>query len=82
VTNTSRYSHRISLMKCWKLVGALVRPKGITRDSNKLYWVLNAIFHSSPSTILTRLYAPWISSLVKYLALCRHTSVSCSSGRG
>jgi hypothetical protein len=80
--NTSRYSHNTWLMKYWKLAGVLVRPNGMTNDSNKLYCVLNTVFHSSPSAILTRLYTPWILSLVKYLAFCRHRSVSCSSGRG
>lgn len=38
----------------WKTVGALVRPKGITRYSYCSLGVLNSVFYSSPSLKHTR----------------------------
>jgi hypothetical protein len=51
----SRLGQRVSLINCWKLARALVRPKGITNNSNNPYLILNTVFYSSPLAILTRL---------------------------
>src|SRR5436853_1688830 len=78
----SRYGDRVSLMYAWKVAGALVKLKGITRLSNSPYQVLKAVFHSLPSAIRIILYAPLMSSLVKYFALLSCIRVSWINGRG
>ncbi|KIJ10925.1 hypothetical protein PAXINDRAFT_36638, partial [Paxillus involutus ATCC 200175] len=48
----------------WNVAGELVRPKNITRGSNRPRLVRKAAFHSSPSLIRTLLYPQRTSSLV------------------
>jgi hypothetical protein len=69
-------------MKRWKSAGAFVRPKAMTRDSKRPYRVRNAVFHSSPSAMRIRLYAPRTSNLVNYLAFDSLIKVSRIRGRG
>ncbi|KIJ08059.1 hypothetical protein PAXINDRAFT_41482, partial [Paxillus involutus ATCC 200175] len=57
-------SWNISFIKFWKVAGELVRPKNMTRGSNKPRFVRNAAFHSSPSLIRTLLYPQRTSNLV------------------
>ena len=63
-TKLSKYSRRTLLIKAQKVVGTFISPKGITVYSNRLYLVRNAIFYSSPSFILIRLYTPLRLTLV------------------
>ena len=49
----SDMSWKMSFMKCWNVAGALVRPIGMTRNSNDLYHVRKAVFHSWPAAIQT-----------------------------
>ena len=46
MTNRSAMSRNMSFMKCWKVAGMLVNPKGMTRYSKDPYWVWKAVFHS------------------------------------
>jgi hypothetical protein len=69
-------------MYAWNVVGALVRPKGITIYSNRLYLVLNAVFYSSPSLIRNLWYASRRSSLLNTLAYPNLLSSSLISVRG
>ena len=62
-------------MYAWNEAGALQRPKGITKYSKSPYLVVKAVFHSSPSLILSLLNADIISGWVKYLALESWASV-------
>lgn len=66
MTNFYNKSLSTSLIMCWITLGAEVSPYGITLC---LEVVLKAVFHSSPSRILTRLYALCKSSFVIYLSL-------------
>ena len=65
----------------WKLAGALVSPKGITRYSESPRFARKAVFHSSPSAIRIRLYAPFRSSVVKIWAPCGLSRSSEINGR-
>jgi hypothetical protein len=49
----------------WKVAGLLVRPKYMTRGSNRPLLVQNAAFHSSSWQMRTLLYPQQTSSLVK-----------------
>lgn len=76
-TNTNKkflkYSEKISFIKDWKEAEALTRPKGTTRNPNKLWLVLKAILWicARPTLIwwypdlksnLEKIVAPWSSS--------------------
>jgi hypothetical protein len=50
-TNLSKYSRKISFMRVIKVAGALVRPKGRTRNSKCPYLVLKAVLGISSSLI-------------------------------
>ena len=41
--------------KILEICRVLLRPKSMTKDSNSPYHVRKAVFHSSPSAILTKL---------------------------
>jgi hypothetical protein len=45
--NFHRYDWNTSFIKAWKVLGALVRPKGTTKNSKWSWWVRNAIFSMS-----------------------------------
>jgi hypothetical protein len=49
-------SWKISFIIIWKVAGLLVRPKYMTRGSNKPLLVWNMAFHSLPSQMRTLLY--------------------------
>ena len=70
------------LIKCQKLAGALVSPKGITRVSNRLYRVRKAVFYSSPAATQIRLQVSRMSRVVQYQAFDSQSSVSRIRGRG
>jgi hypothetical protein len=78
----SKQSDKTSFIRCWKDAGALQRPKGITQYSKCPYLVWKAVFHSSPSAIHIRLYAPLRSIFVKYLAVWNWSNNSLIKGRG
>lgn len=65
----------------WKTAGAFVKPKGITSYSKCLRCVLKAVFHSSPSHILSRWQVLWRSSLVKMMASCNSLKEEVSNGK-
>ena len=44
-------SQKISFIIVWKVVGLLVIPKNIIKDSNNLQLVWNMAFYSSPGLI-------------------------------
>ena len=46
---------RISFIIIWNVVGKFVIPRNITVGSKNLTWVVNILFHSSSSLILTLL---------------------------
>jgi len=58
---------------CRNVTGLLVRPKNMTRGSNRPWFIRKATVHSSPSLILMLLYPHWMSSLVKYFTLALDT---------
>src|SRR5882724_8964012 len=64
------------------VTGLLVRPKNITRGSNRPQFVQKATFHLSPSLILTLLYPHQMSSLVKCFALAPDTILRMLGIRG
>ena len=68
IKQISKRSQNISFAMCWKSVGTLVRPNGITVYSKCLYRVQKVVFHSSPGRIRTRLYVPHKSIFVKNFA--------------
>ena len=59
----------------------LPNPNGIIKYSQCPVGVLKAVFHSSPSRILTRWYAFLRSSFVKMVAPCRSSKAVVISGR-
>src|SRR5215831_9403477 len=65
-----------------KVLGALVRPKGITNHSYKPNLVLKAVFHSSPSLILIWWYPLLRSIFVKITAPCNSSNISSRRGIG
>ena len=52
-TNLSKYGWKILFMRVQNVAGALVSPKGITKNSYEPYLVTHVVFGSSPSAILT-----------------------------
>ena len=48
-TNTHflKNGFKTEFMRLWKVLGAFVKPKGITRNSKWPSWVLNAVFSIS-----------------------------------
>src|SRR5467141_1004857 len=75
-------SRKMSLIIVQNVAELLVRPKNMTRGSNRPRFVRKAAFHSSPSLILTLLYPHQTSSLVKYFALALDTMLRMSGIRG
>jgi hypothetical protein len=71
MTPSAIRSWNISFIIIWNVAGLLVRPKYMTRGSNKPLLVQNVAFHLSPSQMQTLLYSQWTSSLVK-----EHASLS------
>ena len=66
---SSKYSLSTLLIIAWNIASVLVSLNSITKYSKCLYFKLKAIFYSSPSLILIRLYALFRSITVNYLAL-------------
>jgi hypothetical protein len=64
------------------VAGALVSPKGITRDLNRLSFMRKAVRYSSPFLIYMLLKAVTILILEKYFIPFRAFSVSRVRGRG
>jgi hypothetical protein len=69
-------------MNLWKVVGAPVRLKGITRDSNSLKQVRNAVSFLCPSFIRTLLNVEIMSILEKNFMPSKLFRVSLISGSG
>ena len=69
-------SPRMLFIIAWKVAGALEKPKYMTVASNRPRFVMNAVFHSSPSRMRTLLYPQRTLNLVKTVAL---TSLSITS---
>jgi hypothetical protein len=69
-TITNMFKHLLSILfiSLIHIASTLVSLKGITSISKCLYLILNAVFYSSPSLILIKLYALCKSSLVKIFA--------------
>src|SRR5467141_2689260 len=82
MTPASMSSQKMSFIIIWNVAGLLVRPKNMTRGSNRPWFIQKATFHSSPSLILTLLYPHQTSSLVKYFALAPDTVLRMSGIRG
>src|SRR5467141_1305052 len=81
-TPSSMSSRKMSFITVWNVAGLLVRPKNMTRGSNRPQFVRKAAFHSSPSLILTLLYPHRTSNLVKYFTLAPDTVLRMSGIRG
>lgn len=52
-TNRSKYGWNSLFMRVQKVAGALVRPKGMTKNSNAPYRVTHVVFGSLPSAMRT-----------------------------
>ncbi len=69
-------------MKDWKVAGALVSPKGMTRHSYKPQRVRNAVAWMESGCMRMRLKAPRRSRRVKRRAWRSRSNVSMIRGRG
>jgi len=69
-------------MRVQNVAGALVKPKGITKNSNAPYLVTQVVFASSPSAMRTCQYPDRRSSFEKYFALPNWSNKSAMSGMG
>jgi len=69
-------------MSRWKVAGALVSPKGITLNSYKPSFVINAVFFLSFGFTSTCQYPQVKSSVEKYLAFPKVSSKSSILGNG
>ena len=66
-------------MRLQNVVGALVNPKGMTRNSKLPYRVTHVVLASSPSATRTCQYLDRKSSLVKYSALLNRSNSSATN---
>ena len=66
----------------WNEAGALVNPNGITVYSKDPWYMWKAVFHSSPSAILMRLYPFLRSNLVNHFPPLVLSKSSLMSGKG
>ena len=80
--NWSRYSRNVSLINLWNVAGAPINLKGITRLSNRLNLVLNAVRYSCPSFIRTLLKAKIMSIFKKYFMPYKLFKVPLINGNG
>ena len=74
--------HRRSSIYRMKVVGALVKPKGMTNHSNNPSLVLKVVFHTSMDSIGIWWYLDLSSSFTKKLAPFRLSMSSSICGRG
>jgi len=65
-----------------KVLGALVKPKGITSHSYKLNLVLKAVFYSLPNFILIWWYPLLKSTFEKIIEPLNSSSMSSNLGIG
>ena len=64
VQKMSRQGYRVLFIKCQNKLRAFARLNGITKYLNNLYWVRNAVSHSSPFIIQRRLNIQIILSFI------------------
>ena len=57
----------VSSIMAWKVAGALVNPKGMTKYSKSSYRVRKAVFYSSPFFIFMRWKSYFRFRVVNYL---------------
>jgi len=70
-TNVLRSSLKISLINCMNVVGAFVRPNGITFHSKMPNFILNFVFQVSSLCICTWWYPTVRSIFMKNVAPCK-----------
>src|SRR5882724_7607014 len=69
MTPSSISSLKMLFIIIWKVARLLVKPKNMTRGSNKPLFIQNVAFHSSPSLIHMLLQPQWTSNLGKISSL-------------
>jgi len=81
-TNFPKNSLRTWCMSLMNVLGALVKPKGMTNHSYNPNLVLKEFFHSSPSLILIWLYPLFKFILENMVAPCNSSIKSSNLGIG
>ena len=76
VQKISRQGYRVLFIKCQNKLRAFIRPNGITKYLNNLYWVRNIVSYLSPFIIQRRLNIQIISSFIQMRALLSQFSIS------
>ena len=68
-------------ISCWNTAAAVVRPKGITQNSNSLCWILKAVFSFGVSLLSAYSYPAAKSIVGKYWAFPRGPPLKISRTR-